>query len=77
MPETDGELMYPFKYAVLRVTIKDGGRQNSVEFKTYLEAIKRYFNILAADIDDTELSFNLCTVINGEGEIIEGRGFYH
>lgn len=77
MPETDGEVMYPFKYAVLRVRIKDGERQNSVEFKTYLEAIKRYFSILAADIDDTELSFNLCTVINGEGEIVEGRGFYH
>ena len=65
----------PYKYAVLRVRVKDGQRQTSVEFKEYQEAIKRYFSILAADLGDETVTYNMCTIIDSDGYVTEARSF--
>ena len=65
----------PFKYAVLRVRVKNDQRSTSVEFKEYEEAIKRYFAILAADLSDDTVTYNMCTVIDSNGYITEARSF--
>lgn len=65
----------PFNYAVLRVRVKDGQRSTSVEYKSYDEAIKRYFAILAADLNDETVTYNMCTIVDSNGYIIEARSF--
>ena len=71
----DGEPVPPFNYAVLRVRVKNNQRSTSVEFKNYNDALKRYFNILAADLQDEEVTFNFGAIVNSEGEIIESKVF--
>lgn len=65
----------PFKYAVLRVRVANGQRSTSVEFKEYQEAIKRYFAILAADLGNDEVTQNMCSIIDGNGYVVEARSF--
>ena len=69
------EEAFPFDYAVLRVRVKEGQRSTSVEFKTHEEAVRRYFNILASDLTDNTVTYNMGAVITSQGDILESRAF--
>ena len=68
----------PFDYAVIRTfTNANGQISNSIEFKNFNEAQKRYFNIIATDLQNNQLTFNMAAIIDGDGNVIEGRSFNH
>ena len=75
-PIDETEENLPFDYAVLRVRVKNDQRSTSVEYKTNQEeAFKRYFTILATDLDDATVTYNMGAVIDPRGSVLEGKGF--
>lgn len=77
--ETDliGDPHAPFETLVGRIFITNGTLRTSVEYKTQEEAYKRYFNILAADLQDSTISYNASFIINTVAQKIESRAFVH
>lgn len=71
----DGDDISPFEYVVARVKIKAGQRSTSIEYKNHIEALKRYLNILATDLQDEEVTYNMAVIINSNGDIEEYRAF--
>ena len=66
-----------FGEIVGRVYITNGTLKTSIEYKNQEEAYKRYFNILAADLQDNTISYNGAFIINHVGRILESRAFKH
>lgn len=64
-----------FEDIVGRVYITNGTLKTSIEYKSQEEAYKRYFNILAADLQDESISYNGAFIVNSVGHIIESRSF--
>lgn len=64
-----------FGEIVGRVYITNGTLKTSIEYKNQEEAYKRYFNILAADLQDNTISYNGAFIINHVGRILESRAF--
>ena len=63
-------------YQVVRVFIKGGKTTHSIEFKEDRdEALQRYFNIIAADLANDEITYNAAYIIDSNGLMIEGRVF--
>lgn len=63
-------------YTVIRIFFKGEQKQNSVEHKdTYNEALQRYFNIIAADLANAEITYNAAYIIDSNGLTREGRVF--
>ena len=63
-------------WTVVRQFFKGTAETHSMEVKQTKEAaIQRYFNILAADLADTTITWNACYVIDSTGLMIEGRVF--
>ena len=70
-----GMIQTPYRYAVIRIRIKNNALNNSIEYKEYVEAYKRYFNIIAADLQDEEVSYQMTLLINLGENITENRVF--
>ena len=64
-----------FEYVVGRVYITNGTFKSSIEYKGQEDAYKRYYNILAADLQDTTVTYNGAFIINPVGRILESRAF--
>lgn len=63
-------------YTIVRQYFKGGAETHSMEIKeNRTEAIQRYFNILAADLQNTEITWNAAYIIDSTGLMIEGRVF--
>lgn len=73
--DEEGQPVAPFNYIVIRIRIKNNALNNSIEYKTYDEAYKRYFNIIAAGLQDNEVSYHVTALINSAGDVIESRAF--
>lgn len=72
----DNEIEFPFNVAIIRTFNKNSSWSNSVEYRENLnEAHKRFFNILAADLQDEQIAFNLTAIISAEGSVEEIRAF--
>jgi len=63
-------------YTIVRQFYKGEAETHSMEVKTdYDEALQRYFNIIAADLANTDITWNACYIINSNGLMVEGRVF--
>ena len=63
-------------YTVIRLFIKNGSETHSVEIKQDREsAVQRFFNVLAADLADSGITYNACHVMDSNGLMIESRVF--
>ena len=55
-------------YIVNRLSIKDGKETHSTQiFETYEEARKRYYNIIAADLNDDAITYQLADIVSSDG----------
>lgn len=70
-----GDPHAPFEYVVGRVIIDNNGYRNSIEYRNQEEAYKRYFNIIAADLQDENITYNGAFIVDRVGRIIESRSF--
>lgn len=67
---------YPFNYAITRLRIKNGTHSASIEYRNNEQAAyARYFEILAADLLDVNVTFNVSSIITPDGKIKENRAF--
>ena len=64
-----------FENLVGRVIVDNNGYRNSIEYKNLEEAYKRYFNIIAADLQDENITYNGAFIVDRVGRIIESRSF--
>jgi protocatechuate 3,4-dioxygenase beta subunit len=63
-------------YTVVRQYLKGDSETHSMEIKeNRTEAIQRYFNVLAADLQNAEITWNAAYIIDSNGLMIEGRVF--
>ena len=63
-------------WTVVRQFFKGVKENHSMEIKEDKDrAIQRYFNILAADLADSEITYNAAYIIDSNGLMIEGRVF--
>ena len=71
-----GEPLYPFNYAIMRLRIKNGTHSASIEYRNDEQAAyARYFETLAADLLDVDVTFNVSLIIAPNGKIQENRAF--
>lgn len=63
-------------FTVVRQFFKGVKETHSMEIKeTKDAALQRYFNIIAADLADAEITYNAAYIIDSNGLMIEGRVF--
>lgn len=63
-------------YTVIRQFFKGEAETHSMEVKADREAaVQRFFNIIAADLADSAITYNAAFVIDSNGQMIEGRVF--
>ena len=63
-------------FAIVRIYYKGDAETHSVEFRdTLLEAQQRFYNVVAADLANNEITYQACYVINKDGLMVEGRVF--
>jgi hypothetical protein len=63
-------------YSVIRIFFKGDAETHSVEHKsTLLDAQKRYFNIIAADLANEDITYQAAYIIDSNGMMVEGRVF--
>ena len=63
-------------YSVLRLFQKGGQMTHSVEHKAgYLEAQKRFYSIIAADLANTEITYHAVYIINSMGRVVDSKVF--
>jgi len=63
-------------YAIVRIYYKGEAETHSVEYRdTLLDAQQRYYNILAVDLADKNITYQACYVIDAKGLMVEGRVF--
>ena len=62
---------------VVRVNINQSGTQaNSIQkFDNETAAYKRYYNILAADIDNENFQYELCQIVREDGICVASQVF--
>lgn len=64
------------KFAVIRIYYKGDKETHSVEFKdTYLEAQQRYYNIIASDLANADITYQAAYIINASGLMLDGKVF--
>ena len=64
------------KFSVIRIFFKGENETHSVQFfDTLLEAQQRFFNIVAADLANAEVTYQATYIINASGLMVEGRVF--
>ena len=71
-----------FFFQVLRIFFDASGRHHSVEYfenedasVSLFNAQKRYFNIIAADLANANITYNAAYIIDSTGQIREWRVF--
>ena len=63
-------------YSVVRIFFKGEAEAHSVEHKsTLLDAQKRYFNVIAADLANEDITYQAAYIIDSSGMMVEGRVF--
>lgn len=63
-------------YSVVRIYFKGAQETHSVEQRATLQdAQKRYFNILATDFGNDEVTYCSAYIIDSDGLMVEGRVF--
>ena len=63
-------------YSVIRIFYKGANETHSIEQKATLEdAQKRYFNIIATDLANDEITYQSAYIIDSNGLMVEGRVF--
>lgn len=63
-------------YTVIRIFFKGEAETHSVEQKdSYDAALQRYFNIIAADLQNAEITYNAAYIINSGGTLLRGEVF--
>lgn len=63
-------------FTVIRQFFKGNTETHSVEVKQSLEeARKRFFGIIAADLNDADITYQAAYIIDSNGLMIEGRVF--
>lgn len=62
---------------VVRVNISTSGQQQSSvqKFENETAAYKRYYNILAADIDNENYQYELCQIVRDDGICVASQVF--
>lgn len=64
------------KFAVIRIYYKGDKETHSVEFKdTYLEAQQRFYNIVASDLANPDVTYQAAYIINASGLMLDGKVF--
>lgn len=64
------------KFIVIRIFFKGEAETHSVEFKdTYLSAQQRFYNIIAADLANDEITYQAAYIINASGLMLDGKVF--
>ena len=63
-------------FQVIRIFFKGETRSNSVEyFDDYNAALQRYFNIIAADLANDQVTYNAAYLIDNGGAVIRHEVF--
>lgn len=63
-------------YQIIRIFVKNEQETHSVEFKDdYIEAQQRYYNIIAADLGNPDVTYQAAYLINSQGLMLEGKVF--
>lgn len=63
-------------FTIIRQFFKGNTETHSVEVKQSLEeARKRFFGIIAADLNDADITYQAAYIIDSNGLMIEGRVF--
>lgn len=63
-------------YSVVRIFYKGANETHSIEQKATLEdAQKRYFNVIATDLANDEITYQSTYIIDSNGLMVEGRVF--
>ena len=64
-------------YFVFRFLIKTNAEESHSEqrFGTEIAARKRYYNILAADIDNADIAYELVQIVREDGIVIASQVF--
>lgn len=63
-------------YSVIRIFFKGDAETHSVQqFSELKDAQKRYFNIIASDLADNNITYQACYIIDSSGLMVEGRVF--
>ena len=63
-------------FSIVRIFCKGAAETHSIEFRdTLLEAQQRFFNIVAADLANAEITYQACYIIDANGLMLEGRVF--
>ena len=63
-------------YTVIRQFYKNGAETHSMEIKaSYEDALKRYFSIIATDLNDAEITYQATYIIDSTGLMMEQRVF--
>ena len=61
-------------YTIVRQFFKGSAETHSVEIKQDFKAAEqRWLSILAADLDNKDITWNACYIIRSDGVMIEGR----
>lgn len=64
------------KFAVIRIYYKGEKETHSVEFKdSYFEAQQRYYNIIASDLANPDITYQAAYIINANGLMMDGKVF--
>ena len=64
------------KFAIIRIYCKGDKETHSVEFKdTYLEAQQRFYNIVASDLANPDVTYQAAFIINASGLMLDGKVF--
>ena len=63
-------------YTIIRIFFKGEQRSHSVEyFYEYNSAVQRYFNIIAADLANADVTWNAAYIIDSNGMMLRGEVF--
>jgi len=63
-------------YIVNRLFYKGEAETHSTQmFKTYEEARKRYYNIVATDLNDDAITYQMASILSSEGMLLDIQVF--
>ena len=63
-------------FAIIRIFYKGDKETHSVEFKdSYFEAQQRYYNIIATDLANPDVTYQAAYIIDARGLMLDGKVF--
>lgn len=64
------------KFVVVRIFFKGDAETHSVQFfDTYAEAQKRFYSVIASDLQNAEITYQACYIVNAQGLMIDCKVF--